>query len=102
MASRNEEIKRALAKLEAELNLGRVGVKIAPNGAVAFTGWKPDDRGDVSDVCAVRTLTAEGSWAFRQALAKAEMQQGRKMNPHVVASGVHSHDGGKTWGPGHK
>lgn len=102
LASRNEEIKRALTKLEAELNLGRVGVKIAPNGAVAFTGWKPDDRGDVSDVCAFRTLQAQGSFALRQAVQRAEAQQGRKVNPAAVAAGHHSHDGGRTFGPGHK
>lgn len=101
LAQRNEEIKKALAKLEAELNLGRVGVKIAPNGAVAFTGWKPSDRDDVTDVCAIRTLTAQGSFALRQAIARAEAQQGRKVNPAAVASGWHSHTEGKTWDKGH-
>src|SRR6266567_1873866 len=99
LAARNEEIKKALAKLEAELNLGRAGVKIAPNGAVAFTGWA--DRRDVTDVCAYRTLAAQSSFALRQAVARAEAQQGRKVNPAAVASGHHSHDGGGTWHKGH-
>lgn len=102
LALRNEEIKRALAKLETELNLGRVGVKISANGAVAFTGRTSEDYRDVSDVCAIRTLTSQGSFALRQAIQRAEAQQGRKMNPHAVAAGHHSHDGGKTFGPGHK
>lgn len=101
LAARNEEIKRALAKLEAELNLGRVGVKIAPNGAIAFTGWAAGDRRDVSDVCAYRTLSAQGSFALRQAIQRAEAQQSRKVNPQAVASGHHSHDGGGTWHKGH-
>lgn len=101
LAARNEEIKRALTKLEAELSLGRVGVKISPNGAVAFTSWAAVDRRDVSDVCAYRTLQAQGSFALRQAVLRAEAQQGRKVNPHAVAAGWHSHDG-KTWHPGHK
>lgn len=101
LAARNEEIKRNLAKLEAELNLGRVGVKISANGAVAFTGWKPEDRGDVTDVCAYRTLSASSSFALRQAVTRAETLQGRKVNPHAVAAGHHSHDGGSTWHKGH-
>lgn len=101
LAARNEEIKRSLAKLEAELNLGRVGVKIGANGAVAFTNWAPGERSDVSDVCAYRTLSAQGSFALRQAIARAETQQGRKVNPHAVAAGTHSHDGGKSWHKGH-
>lgn len=96
------DVKKALAKLEAQLATGSVKVKIGANGAVAFDGWKPTDRDDVTDVCAIRTLQAQGSWALRQAIAKAETQQGRKVNPHAVAAGHHSHDGGSTWHKGHK
>ncbi len=32
------------------------------------------------------------------ALAKAEAQAGRTVDKQAVASGLHSHDGGKTWG----
>lgn len=102
LESRNDAIRKSLARLEAALNAGNVKVKISPNGAVAFDGWKPTDRDDVTDVCAIRTLQAQGSWALRQAIAKAEMQQGRKVNPHAVAAGHHSHDGGSTWHKGHK
>lgn len=99
---RSEKIKKSLTRLEAALTQGRVKVTIGANGAVAFSGWKPDDRDDITDVCAYRTLTSQNSWALRQAVAKAEQTQGRKVNPHAVAAGTHSHDGGKTWGPGHK
>lgn len=101
IAERAAEVKAALAKLEAELNLGRVGIKISPTGAIAFTNWKKDDRNDVTDVCAYRTLSIQGSFALRQAVTKAEAQQGRKVNQAAVASGTHSHDGGKTWDKGH-
>lgn len=40
---------------------------------------------------------ASNSWELRQAVARAEAQQGRKVNAHAVASGLHSHDGGKNW-----
>lgn len=100
-AERAAEVKASLAKLEKELNFGRVGIKISPSGAIAFTNWKKDDRDGVTDVCAYRTLAAQGSFALRQAVARAEAQQGRKVNPTAVASGTHSHDDGKTWSKGH-
>ena len=99
LVERNNQIKQALQRLEASLQAGRVKVNIAPNGAVAFSGW--NDRDDVTDVCAYRTLSAQNSWALRQAIAKAEATQGRKVNPHAVAAGHHSHDGGKSWHKGH-
>lgn len=101
-AQRDAEIKEVLAKLEAELNLGRVGIRINPaTGAIAFTGWQDKDRGGVSDVCAYRTLTAQNSFALRQAVQRAEAMAGRKVNPQQVAAGTHSHDGGNTWHKGH-
>jgi len=101
LESRGEQIKKSLTRLEAALTLGQAKVKIAPNGAVAFEGWKPEDRDDVTDVCAYRTLAAQNSWVLRQAVARAEQTQGRKVNPHAVAAGHHSHDGGKSWHKGH-
>lgn len=100
-AQRQAAVKKALTRLETALTLNQAKVTIGPNGAVAFTGWKPDERDGVTDVCAYRTLTAQGSWALRQAVARAEGMAGRKVNPNAVAAGVHSHDGGKTWNPGH-
>jgi hypothetical protein len=102
LAQRGEVVKKALSRLEKALTEGRTKVKIGTNGAVAFDGWKPEDRDDVTDVCAYRTLAAQNSWALRQAVAKAEQLAGRKVNTHAVASGVHSHDSGITWHPGHK
>lgn len=99
LEGRNNQIKAALERLKRALQSGAVKVNIGPNGAVAFQGWK--DRDDVSDVCAFRTLTAEGSWELRQAVVKAEAMTGRKVNPNAVGSGTHSHDGGKTWHKGH-
>lgn len=99
LEDRNNQVKAALRRLEAALKNGTVRVSIGPSGGVAFVGWK--DRDDVTDVCAYRTLTAEGSWELRQAVTKAEAMTGRKVNPNAVASGHHSHDGGNTWHKGH-
>jgi urocanate hydratase len=99
LTERTTQIDAALKRLEAALLAGRVSIGIAGNGAVAFKTW--NDRDGVSDVCAYRTLASGNSWALRQAVAKAEALSGRKVNPHAVAAGHHSHDGGKSWHPGH-
>jgi hypothetical protein len=87
------QVEIAMKRLEQFLQTGSVRITIAPNGAVAFVGWKTDERVDVSDVCAYRSLAATNSWALRQAVARAEAQQGRKVNAHAVAAGWHTHDG---------
>jgi hypothetical protein len=96
---RDAEIKAALRRLEAALQAGQVTVAISPQGAVAFGAWS--DRDGVTDACAYRTLAAAGSWALRQAVARAEALGGRKVNERAVLAGTHSHDGGKTWHHGH-
>ena len=101
LASRVKAIDVALKRLETYLTQGKVTIGIAPNGAITFKGWQVGERDDVTDVCAYRTLSSQSSWALRQAVAKAEALSGRKVNAHAVASGHHSHDGGKTWHKGH-
>lgn len=89
----------ALQRLEAALAAGTVAVAVSSKGGVAFRGWK--DTAGLADLCAYRALTASNSPALRRALARAEVIAGRKVDAQVVASGTHSHDGGKTWHPGH-
>lgn len=89
-------VKAALARLEAALDSGTVKVKVGPQGAVVFLGW--ENRDGMTDGCALRKLQTQGSPALRMALAKAEAMAGRPMSRAVVNAGVHSHDGGKTWG----
>ena len=96
LTERVEEVKLALARLNQALTAGDVRVAIGPTGAVAFQGaW---NRAGVSDACAFRVLTVENSWALRQAVARAEVTSGRKVNRQAIAAGHHSHDGGRTWG----
>lgn len=95
LEQRGAQIKAALKRLEQKLAAGQVRVAIAQNGAVAFAGWR--DRDDVSDVCAYRVLSAEGSSALRMAVARAQALSGRQVNPQAVAAGWHTHDG-VSWG----
>lgn len=101
LETRVKAIDAALKRLEQYLLTGKASITIAANGAIAFKGWQPADRDDVTDVCAYRTLAAGNSWALRQAVAKAEALQGRRVNPKAIIGGHHSHDGGKTWHGGH-
>ena len=94
-AQRETEVQAALKSLEDQLDSRMVQVKIGPQGAIMFDGW--ENRQGVTDVCAVRRLESEGSWEWRQALARAEATSGRKLNINAVNSGMHSHDG-HTWG----
>ena len=102
-AQRAAEIAAALEALKRALATKAVKVTVdKATGAVAFTGWAEKDRAGVSDVCAFRKLTVAGSFELRKAVASAELAAGRKVNQAAVSAGVHSHDGGRTFGPGHK
>lgn len=101
LEQRVKAIDLALKRLEQYLQTGKATIAIAPNGAIAFKGWQGTERDDVTDVCAYRTLASQNSWALRQAVARAEAMQGRKVNERAIAAGVHSHDGGTTWNKGH-
>ncbi len=94
---RARDIKIALARLEQYLKTGKVQLGVGTNGAIVFKGWESAERNGVSDVCAYRKLAIAGSWELKQAQARAELMSGRKVDAKLVASGVHSHDGGKTW-----
>lgn len=100
-AARRAEIAKSVASLRARLASGAVRVVVGKNGAVAFQGWDTAERDGVSDLCAYRALTAANSAELRAAVVRAEGLAGTKVNAKMVASGVHSHDGGKTWNPGH-
>lgn len=88
----------ALRRLEVGLTSRTVTVVIGPQGAVAFKGWKDEDRESVTDVCAYRALTKMRSGALAQAVRTAQLAYGRQVNEQQVLAGVHSHDGGATWG----
>jgi hypothetical protein len=98
-AQRAAELKKKTEALSKAIEAGKVRVKVGPQGAVAFEGWV--DRGPITDACAYRRLMSSGSALAKAKIAGAEQAAGVKVNRKVVASGVHSHDGGKTWHEGH-
>ena len=93
-----EQQQEALDRLEGMLNNGTVNVRVSANGAIAFNGWSEQDRAGLYDLCAYRRLSAENSPELRAAVMRAEAMAGTKVNERTIAAGVHSHDGGKTWG----
>lgn len=99
LLQRQAQVEAALARLRRYLTSGAVKIGIGPTGAISFQGWQ--DRDDLSDVCAFRSLQVSGSWELKQAVMRAEAMSGRKVNPQAVAAGHHSHDGGNTWHKGH-
>lgn len=94
---RAAEVRKIVDNLGRALASGTVTVKIGPQGAPVFIGLTPQERDDVTDVCAYRRLMISGSSAAKLAIARAEIMAGRKINPLAVAQGVHSHDGGASW-----
>lgn len=107
LAQRAEEVKKRAARI-AELLAeqqrqrlldakARIGIKIGPTGAIVFTGLTAEERDGMTDGCIYRMLKRSGSAAARQAITRAEMVAGVKVNERVIAQGTHSHDGGHTW-----
>ena len=94
---RKREVRKVTETVASGLANGRIGVKIGPDGAIAFTGLSDEDRNGVTDACAYRRVMSTGSALAKAAIAKAEMLAGKKVNKETVASGLHSHDGGSTW-----
>jgi hypothetical protein len=99
---RATEIRSVVAKLVQGLTSGRIRAKVGPSGAIAFDGLTEQDRDGVTDNCAYRRLMATGSPMALQAIQRAEILAGRKVDKQMVAQGFHSHDGGQTWHAGHK
>lgn len=97
LSQRKDEVRRALARLETLLASRTVRPVIGVNGAVTFAGWPEADRGRVSDGCAYRLLMSGGGTLAKATIARAEATAGRSVSAAAVASGLHSHDGGKTW-----
>lgn len=93
------KMREALERLRAALvEGGSVSVVIGASGAIAFRGWEEGQREGMTDACAYRKLLAMNSPELRRAVMRAETIYGRKVNQQAIAQGVHSHDGGHTWG----
>lgn len=99
VAERMAEIRSASARIAALLAAKKVEVKIGSQGAVAFIGIPDQDRVGMTDACIYRRIMASGTHGAKMAIAKAEQLAGRTADKKVIAQGVHSHDGGRTWHP---
>lgn len=91
-----ERQRAALERLAAAIGAGSVRIIVGRAGGIAFAGWRAEDREGVSDVCAYRAIMHRPE--VRRALVRAEAMSGHRMDPRAVASGLHTHDGGATWG----
>lgn len=99
VAQRAAELRKRGEQVDKLLAGGRVGVKIGPQGAITFTGIPEEVRDGMTDACVYRAIMARGSHQAKLAIAKAERLAGRAVDKKVVASGLHSHDGGASWHP---
>jgi hypothetical protein len=101
LSERAKEVREAVGRISAGLITGKVTVKVSPQGAIAFGGLTEAERDGVTDACAYRRLLTSGSALALAKVKQAEMLAGRSVDKQVIASGVHSHDGGETWHHGH-
>jgi hypothetical protein len=101
LSERKADVRRAVNGLNSLVGMGRVRVKVGPQGAIAFEGWGEAERDGVSDACAYRLLMSTASSLTKMKIQAAEMAAGRTVNRQVIGQGVHSHDGGKSWHDGH-
>lgn len=92
------EIMKAIALLDAKLKKRQVKPVVdKATGAITFAGWEAD-RDGITDACAYRRIMATGSALARAEIIRAEQMAGRGVNRQALAAGIHSHDGGSTWG----
>src|SRR5262245_6646538 len=97
LQQRADEVRRAVARIDAALAQGRAKAVVGPQGAVAINGLTAEERDGVTDACAYRRLLVSGSALTKAAFARAELIAGRSIDKQVIGQGTHSHDGGKTW-----
>ena len=97
LTERKAEVSAAVSALDRALLRRTVRPVIGPQGAVTFAGWESGREG-VTDACAYRRIMATGSALARAEIARAEAMAGRTVNRQAIAAGIHSHDGGQTWG----
>jgi len=99
ITERKQEVLNAVKALEKALISNRVKPVIdRTTGAIAFQYFAESNRNGVRDSCLYRRIMATGSALAKAKIAQAEMLAGRTVNRAALAAGIHSHDGGNTWG----
>lgn len=99
VAQRMAEVRKATARIDALVAAQKVQVKVGKKGGIVFIGVPDDVRDGMTDACVYRAIMSKGSHAARHAITKAEQHAGRAVDKKVVATGLHSHDGGQSWHP---
>jgi hypothetical protein len=99
---RAAEVRQVVNDVNSLISSGKVKPVVdKKTGSVAFQGLDENLRDGVTDACVYRRLMVSGSSLTKAALQRAEQIAGRSVNKQALAHGPHSHDGGKTWHPGH-
>lgn len=101
LRDRIKEVQDAVKELDNKLKARQVKPIVGPQGAIAFAGWEDASRRRITDACAYRRIMATGSALAKAEIARAETMAGRSVDKKVIATGAHSHDGGKSWHGGH-
>jgi hypothetical protein len=103
LAERKAEVKKVIYDVNSLIAAGRVKPVIDKlTGAIAFQGFDENLRDGVTDACVYRQLMISGSSLTKAKIAQAEQIAGRGVNRQALGAGIHSHDGGQTFGPGHR
>lgn len=103
LAERKAEVKKVMYDVNSLIAAGKVKPVVDRlTGAIAFQGFDDNLRDGVTDACVYRQLMISGSSLTKAKIAQAEAIAGRGVNKQALAAGVHSHDGGQTFGPGHR
>lgn len=99
ISERANEIRQIVTDVNSLIAAGKVKPIVDKRtGAVAFQGLDETIRDGATDACIYRRLMVSGSSLTKAKLAQAEAVAGRTVNKQALAQGVHSHDGGQTWG----
>jgi hypothetical protein len=95
LQQRATEVRGVVEATGRKLASGQVKVKVGPQGGVAFTGLTEIERDGVTDACLLRRLMSTGSALAKQAIERAELMAGRKVDRQVIGQGGHYH--GDVW-----
>lgn len=97
LSERADEVRKAITTIDALLKKRLIRPVVGPQGSITFVGLSDDVRDGITDACVYRRIMATGSALAKAEIARAEQLAGRGVDRQVLASGVHSHDGGKSW-----
>jgi hypothetical protein len=99
LQQRADEVRQVVYDVNALIAQNKVKPVIdKKTGAITFAGLDPNLRDDVTDACIYRRIMVTGGALAKAKIAQAEALAGRTVNKQALANGVHSHDGGQSWG----